>query len=396
MKRKLSQILVLLLSICLLTACGFSFKNGGDGEVFGVDAESHVPDTSSQNTGDLRVGVLYNAYPGRYSSYTTAHQTGIEAAAEALGLSEENFYEEVCMHYKDEDEVEKAIQLLLDHGCNLIISTSVVFQHVIENMAEENPDVIFAVCSGNVNNGRNLLSYFGSINDARYISGVVAGMATKDNKIGYVAAQGKENAEVTGGIDAFALGVQSTNPRAKIKVSIVGDWFDEDKERAAALLLVDEGCDVITQHSDSQIVQRVISNAGMIGIGYNQDMSSVFPNTAITSVVWNWSVYYQKLFVQLLDGTFSCQDYLGSLEDGMCSISDAAKWAEPVIQNAIASEKEELISGSKTVFTGPITDNEGNQIIGENQTLTEEEIQNDIHWYLDNIEVIGTVTDELQ
>ena len=106
----------------------------------------------------------------------------------------------------------------------------------VEEIAEEYPDVLFAHGTGHKSNGKNFINYFGKINQARYLSGIAAGMKTTSNKIGYVAAQNNENGEVTSGIDAFAMGVESVNPDAKVYVKVTGSWFDPEGEGQACLL----------------------------------------------------------------------------------------------------------------------------------------------------------------
>ena len=122
---------------------------------------------------------------------------------------------------------------------------------VTSEMAEKYPDVYFSHGTGYMSNGTNFNNYFGRIYQARYLSGIVAGMNTSTNKIGYVAAQDSSNSEVTGGIDAFAIGVESVNPDATIYIAITNSWYDPDKEKAASEQLLDMGCDVMAQHCDT-------------------------------------------------------------------------------------------------------------------------------------------------
>lgn len=129
------------------------------------------------------------------------------------------------------------------------------------------PDIYFAHGTGYKSNGKNFVNYFGRIYQARYLSGIVAGMNTKTDKLGYVAAMDSSNSEVTGGIDAFALGVYSVNPDAKIYVKVTNSWFDPDAEKAAAQTLLNMDCDVVTQHCDTEYPQTMAQEKGCMVSG---------------------------------------------------------------------------------------------------------------------------------
>ena len=158
----------------------------------------------------------------------------------------------------------------------------------IAEMAEEYPDVYFSHGTGYMSNGRNFNNYFGRIYQARYLSGIVAGMNTTTNKIGYVAAMDNSNSEVTGGIDAFALGIYSVNPDAKVYVKVTNSWYDPEAEENAAKTLLDMDCDVIAQHCDTEYPQTLAQERGVYSIGYNSDMSKNAPEACLCSVIWNW------------------------------------------------------------------------------------------------------------
>ena len=117
-------------------------------------------------------------------------------------------------------------------------------------------------------------------------------MKTKTNKIGYVSAWGTENSECTGGINAFAMGVASVNPNAKVYVRTTNSWYDEKLEKEAAQWLISHGADVIAQHCDTPQPQIAAQEAGVFGIGYNSDMSKEAPKATLLSVVWDWSAFY--------------------------------------------------------------------------------------------------------
>lgn len=145
---------------------------------------------------------------------------------ENLGLSDSQIIRKVNVDDSSKEDTDKAIQDCIDEGCNIIFTTSWGYMDATEEFAEKYPDIYFCHGTGYKSNGKNFTNYFGRIYQARYLSGIVAGLNTKTNKIGYVAAQDSSNSEVTGGIDAFAMGIASVNPDAVVYVKVTNSWYD--------------------------------------------------------------------------------------------------------------------------------------------------------------------------
>ena len=151
----------------------------------------------------IKVGVIHLSDPAEGSGYTYTHDIGIQGMQQNLGLSDSQIIRKNNISDTDEAATRKAIQECIDAGCNIIFTTSWGYMQTTADMAEEYPDVYFSHGTGYMSNGKNFNNYFGRIYQARYLSGIAAGLNTKTNKIGYVAAMGLGNSEVTGGIDAF-------------------------------------------------------------------------------------------------------------------------------------------------------------------------------------------------
>jgi basic membrane protein A len=254
-----------------------------------------------------------------------------------------------------------------------------------EELAAEYPGVVFAHASGNRYNSTNFTNYFGRMYQARYLSGIVAGLNTRSNQLGFVAAMGKNNSEVTGGLNAFALGAESVNPAVKVYVKVTNSWFDPAGEIWAAQSLIKAGCDVIAQHCDTPSPQLAAAAAGVRGIGYNSDMRRDAPGTVLTSVVWHWGVYYTKLVRSVIDGTFTTRPYFGGMNDGVVNLSplnDAL--VVPESQEAL-NKARERIKGGWDVFTGVMPTNDGKQVGSPDRELSDNEIQNGMNWYYHNI-----------
>lgn len=198
-----------------------------------------------------------DGYELKGSSYTYTHDIGIQGMQQNLGLSDSQIIRKNNVSDTDAEATRKAIKECIDAGCNVIFTTSWGYMQTTAEMAEEYPDIYFSHGTGYMSNGKNFNNYFGRIYQARYLSGIVAGMNTKTNKIGYVAAMGTDNSEVTGGIDAFALGIYSVNPDAKVYVKVTNSRYDPQAEEAAARTLLNMNCDVIAQHCDTVYPQTL-------------------------------------------------------------------------------------------------------------------------------------------
>ena len=210
-------------------------------------------------------------------------------------------------------------------------------------------------------------------------------MKTKSNKIGYVAAMDKTNPEVTGGLDAFAMGIESVNPDAKIYVKVTNSWFDPAGEQAAAQALIDMGCDVIGQHCDTAGPQTTAEAAGVWGVGYNSDMSKQAPKAVLTSVMWDWSVYYTAAVKAIMEGKWTGKNYFAGMKEGLVNISDLSDVCEEGTKEKVEAAREKILSGEWDVFSGEIIDNQGNTVCKAGEKLDDATITGKINWYYRNI-----------
>jgi basic membrane protein A len=392
-KGKVFQKLALTLSAAfLLTGCNAVKTGSPDDYATNKGYEQSEGDTAQKGEGgiskdQIKVGVLYLSDPDEGSGYSYTHDLGVKGMQENLLLSDDQI-ERKIVDDTDEDGTKKAIEECVSDGCNIIFTTSWGYMQVTADMAEKYPDVYFSHGTGYMSNGKNFNNYFGRIYQARYLSGIVAGMNTKNNKIGYVAAQDSSNAEVTGGIDAFAIGVESVNPKAKIYVDVTNSWYDEKKEKKASERLLSMGCDVMTQHCDTSYPQTLAQEKGVYGIGYNSDMSKETPKSCLTSVIWNWSAYYTAAVKSVIDGTWDGSNYYGGMAEGLVEITDLASFAADGIQQKVDEATAEILSGQNNVFDGVLETNTGKKIGQKGKTLDDATITGKINWYYRNVVVI--------
>ncbi len=400
-KGKGKQICMILALIGLLTGCGSQSKVPDDyatNEGYQTekadakaDTETNTAETTAAAAGiakeDIKVGVLYISDPAEGSGYSYTHDLGIQGMQENLGLSSDQIVRKI-VDDSDAQATEASIRECIDEGCNVIFSTSWGYMETTAAMAEEYPDIYFSHGTGYKSNGKNFNNYFGRIYQARYLSGIVAGMNTKSNLIGYVAAQDSSNSEVTGGIDAFAIGVASVNPDAKINVIITNSWYDPEKEEAASRQLLDMGCDVMAQHCDTAYPQTLAQERGVYGIGYNSDMSKETPDSCLTSVIWNWSAYYTSAVKSIIDGSWDGSNYYGGMAEGLVGITNLASFAAEGTQEKVDEATAALLSGQSNVFDGVMTTNTGETIGQEGSTLDDATITGGINWYYHNVVIV--------
>lgn len=391
---------IFMIIMCSIFMAGCAVNASPDD--YAVNEGYEVKGSSSKNTGSgdngggtsgiakdkIKVGVIHLSDPAEGSGYTYTHDIGIQGMQQNLGLSDSQIIRKNNISDTDEAATRKAIQECIDAGCNIIFTTSWGYMQTTADMAEEYPDVYFSHGTGYMSNGKNFNNYFGRIYQARYLSGIAAGLNTKTNKIGYVAAMGLDNSEVTGGIDAFALGIYSVNPDAKVYVKVTNSWYDPKGEEEAAKTLLNMNCDVIAQHCDTVYPQTLAQEKGVYSIGYNSDMSKEAPEACLCSVIWNWSAYYTSAVQSIIDGTWDGSNYYGGMNENLVSITPVADFAADTTQEKINVAKQQILSGKNGVFDGVIETNTGATVGTAGKTLDDAVITGGINWYFKTVSVI--------
>lgn len=354
----------------------------------GEDKEAGKSNFAPVAKEDLKVGVIHIGDPADGSGYSYAHDQGIVEMQKELGLEDSQIIRKNNIPDADPTMTEQAMRECIEEGCQIIFATSFNYMDTCEALAEEYPDVIFSHGTGYKSNDTNFNNYFGRIYQARYLSGIVAGMKTETNKIGYVAAMGSENSEVTGGADAFAIGVAEVNPDAQVYVKVTNSWLSPTEETNAAKALIAEGCDVIGQHCDTPNPQTEAESAGVWGVGYNSDMMNDAPKATLTSVVWNWGVYYTQAVQKVIDGTWTSENYFGGMDDGLVDITPLNEdIVAPGTQEKVEEARKKIVEDGFNVFDGVLETNDGKTVGEEGKTLDDATITGGINWYYKKIVV---------
>lgn len=346
--------------------------------IFFITAKEQTAEITDKRT---KVGLILNGNSDD-NNWGQSHVEGLEKCKEKLNL--EILYKE---NVPADDRCKDSIEELIDAGCEMIICNSFSFGEWVVQMAEKYPDIYFLHATG-VAEGDNLASYFGRMYQMRYLSGIVAGLQTDSNEIGYVAAMPID--EVNRGINAFTLGVRKVNPDAKVYVEWTNSWTDDDACRQAVdRMLAEHDIDVLTMHTDSNMPLELAEEKGIWSIGYNVDCSSLYPDTYLTAPVWEWQNFYEPQILACLQEKFHGKHYWEGVETGLVSLAPFTKNVKPGIEEAVKAEKEKLESGLFDVFYGPITDNRGKLRIAEGESMSDASMLNEFDWYVE-----GVVADE--
>ena len=358
MKKLFTLLLSAAMLLTLLAGCG-----GGSSDPTPTPSAPDV--TSGAPTSDFKVGAIYINSQTDTSGYTFQHHNGITTAMKTLGLDPATQLLVVDkVPDNDYTAVANAIDTLAGQGANLIFGISFGYIDAMADKAEEYPEIVFSHGTGYKSNDTNFNNYFGRIYQARYLSGIAAGLKSLElgnNNIGYVAAWNLEYAETCSGINAFALGVQSVNPDAVVHVNEIAAWGDENLERQAAQALIDTyGCCVIAQHCDSAQPQLVAAENNVFGCGYNSDMTEQAPTAHLTAAIWNWNVYYQTA----IEAAMTCGDaanfvsamggpaYYTGLAADFVDVSPLTDNCAPNTQAVIDAVRALIVSGEWDVFSG--------------------------------------------
>lgn len=364
--KKLSVFLVLMLVLSV-----FAVGCSGDQE-----APPEKQEQQGINKENIKVGFVYVGPVGD-GGYTYAHDLGREYLVEKLGVETK-----IAESVEEGPDCEKVLNDLIDQGCNIIFANSFGFMDYVEKVAKAHPEVKFHHCSG-YKMLDNMSNYFGRMYQPRYLSGIVAGMKTETNKIGYVAAY--DIPEVVRGINAFTLGVRSVNPEAVVKVRWTNTWYDPTKEKEAAIALLDEGVDVIAQHQDTTGPQQAAEERGAFSIGYNVDMSKSAPKAYMTSPVWNFGPYYTEQVQNVIDGTWQADSYWGSMKDGIIDLAPLTENAPEEAKEAVEKAKQDILDGNLVIFKGPIKDQKGEIKVPEGSELSDDELLS-FDWFVEGVE----------
>ena len=337
-----------------------------------------VPASAQPKAGEpLKIGFVYVSPIGD-AGWTFQHDTGRKEMEKALGAKVTTKYIESVPEGAD---AERVIRELAATGHNLIFTTSFGYMNPTIKVAGTFPKVNFEHATG-YKTGKNVGIYNARFYEGRYLAGIVAGKMSKTNIAGYVAAF--PIPEVVMGINAFARGMRSVNPKAEVKVIWVNSWFDPGKESEAANTLISQQADVLTHHTDSTAAVQTAEAKKVYAIAYHSDMSKYGPNAQLTAVTHHWGNYYTKVAQSAIDGKWAQDNVWGGIKDGMIKLAPFNKVVPADVQELVKKSEAEMVAGKLSPFTGPMKDNTGKERLAAGKTITDADLSK-MDYYVEGV-----------
>ena len=326
----------------------------------------------------LKVGFIYVGPIGDHG-WTYQHDQGRLAVEAAFGDKVETVYVE---NVAEGPDAERAITRLARDGAGIIFTTSFGYMDPTNKVAKNFPDVKFEHATGYKRDHPNVTTYSARFYEGRYVIGQIAARMSKSGVAGYIASF--PIPEVVRGINSFLLGAQSINPDFKLKIVWVSTWFDPGKEADAAKVLIGQGADIITQHTDSTAPLQIAAEQGVLGFGQASDMVKFAPDHQMTAIIDDWAPYYVARVKAVLDGTWESMDTWDGMGPGMVAMAPYTNLPDDVV--AMAKETEaKITSGEFHPFTGPIHKQDGTMAIGEGEVLDDGTLLG-MNWYVKGVD----------
>lgn len=280
-------------------------------------------------------------------------------------------------------EVARVEEQFIQKGFKIIFATAFGYQNFNLEVAKKHPDVHIIGIGPAIGLAPNVKTIYGRIWEGRYLTGIVAGKMTKTNVVGFVAAH--PISTVVAGVNGFALGVWSVNPRATVKVVWTRTWYDPPKEKSAAKALLDAGADVIAQHQDTPSALQAATEAGRWGIGSESNMQGFAPKAYLTGTIWDWRNVDVEIVKGLMAGKFASEDYYGGLADSMVTLGPINPAVDAATRSLVEQKGKDIVDGKLQIFKGPLKDQEGKVRVRAGQTMTLKEILG-FNWLLQGLE----------
>ncbi len=309
-----------------------------------------------------KVGFIYIGPVGD-GGWTYEHDQGRLAVEEEFGDAVETVYQE---NVPESADAERAITQMALSGADLIFTTSFGYMDPTMAVAEKFPDVKFEHATG-YKRADNVSTYSARFYEGRAIQGHIAGNLTESNIIGYIGSF--PIPEVIRGMNAAFLHAKKVNPDVEFKIVWAFTWFDPAKEADAAKALIDQGADVVLQHTDSTAPQAAAQEAGGVyTFGQASDMSEYAPMPRVSSIIDDWAPYYIARTQAVMDGTWESTDTWDGIGPGMVGIGEITDAVPADVKEEALALKDAIASGEYHPFTGPINKQDGSVWLAEGET----------------------------
>ncbi|MBV9656435.1 MAG: BMP family ABC transporter substrate-binding protein [Acetobacteraceae bacterium] len=325
----------------------------------------------------FKVGFVYVGPIGDLG-WTYQHDQGRLAMQKELGEAVSTQYVE---NVGEGPDAERVIRQLVSGGNQLIYTTSFGYMNPTERVAKASPAVEFEQATG-YKTLPNMAEYNSRFYEGRAVCGAIAGHMSK-GVVGYVASF--PIPEVVMGINAFTLAARKVNPNFQTKVIWVNTWFDPGRESDAAKSLIDQGADILAQHTDSPAVIQTAEARGVFGFGQSSDMSRFGEKATLTSIVDNWAPYYIDRTKLAITGKWKTDSVWWGIKEGMVQL---APWGPSVTEEARAAaedSKNRIAAGTLLPFAGPIKDQKGAVKVADGKAMSDDELLK-MNWYVEGVQ----------
>ena len=318
--------------------------------------------TTAMAQDKTKVGFIYVGPIGD-GGWTYEHDKGRLAVEAHFGDKVETVYQESVPEGAD---AERAITQMALQGADLIFTTSFGYMEPTLAVAGKFPNVKFEHATG-FKTAPNLATYSARFYEGRAVQGHIAGKMTKSNIVGYIASF--PIPEVIRGINSAYIHAKKVNPDVEFKIIWAYTWFDPAKEADAATALIEQGADVILQHTDSTAPQAAAEKAGnVITFGQASDMGEYAPMPRVSSIIDNWAPYYIARTQAVMDGTWESVQTWDGIGAGMVGIGEISNAVPEDVKAEALALKAALADGSYHPFTGPLKKQDGSDWLATGET----------------------------
>jgi len=308
-----------------------------------------------------KAGFIYVGPVGDFG-WSYEHNEGRLAVEEALGDAVETTFVESVPEGADAERV--LTQMALS-GHDIIFTTSFGYMDPTLNVAAKFPDVKFEHATG-FKRADNVSTYSARFYEGRAVLGHIAGKMTETNTVGYIASF--PIPEVIRGINSAYLHAKKVNPDVEFKVVWVYTWFDPAKEADAAAALIEQGADVLMQHTDSTAPMTKAEEAGIMAFGQASDMINFGPTAQLTAIIDDWAPYYIERVKAVMDGTWESTDTWDGIAPGMVELAPISDRVPADVRAEAEALTAAIAAGEYFPFTGPINKQDGSVWLAEGET----------------------------
>lgn len=326
----------------------------------------------------LKVAFVYVGPIGDHG-WSYQHHQGLLAVEKEFGDKVKTTYVE---NVSEGPDAERVIEQLAAGGNKLIFTTSFGFMNPTLKVAKRHPEVKFEHATG-FKQAENVATYNARFYEGRYVAGIVSAKMSKTGTIGYIASF--PIPEVVMSINSAYLGAKSVNPNAKIKIIWVSSWFDPGKEADAAKALIDQGADVLMQHTDSPAAMKLAEEKGIYAIGQASNMAAFGPNAQLTAIVDDWNYYYIARVKAVMDGKWKSGDIWDGLKQKMVEMAPYGKVVPEDVVKLATGTADAIAAGTKHPFTGPLKKQDGSDWLKEGETASDKDLSS-MNFFVEGVE----------